>query len=476
MFAKNIVPFRQSAVQKTEFEIAFLPAALEVMDTPPSPVKRLLGATIIVLFCIALVWAFVGTVDIVATAQGKVVPTGRTKVIQPFETGVVRAIHVRDGQRVRAGEVLIELDPTMTKADVEHLRNDLIASQLYAARLRAALSESEDPLESFNPPEDATLAQVEMHRGFLISQVAEHRTKIGEIERQQLQKAAERDTVAASIAKLDATIPLLQEKLSIRKHLYEAALGSKIVYLADMQELVGQQNDLLIQKSKLREADAAVAVLTETKNRTAAEFRHKLFVDLAEAEQKAGGLIQDVVKAEQRAKLQLLTAPVEGVIQQLAVYTVGGVVTPAQALAVLVPLDSRLEIEAMISNRDVGFITPGQDVQIKVDTFNFTRYGLLHGRILSVSGDSISRNKPADGTSADNAKGADASTSEPKGQELVYAARISLGQDKMQVDARVVSLAPGMAVTAEIITGRRRIISYLLSPLLKYNYDMLRER
>jgi hemolysin D len=475
MFGKNIVPFR-SAVQKTEFEIAFLPAALEVMETPPSPVKRLLGASIIVLFCIALGWAIVGTVDIVATAQGRVVPTGRTKVIQPFETGVVRAIHVRDGQRVRAGEVLIELDPTMTIADVQHLKNDLIASQLYAARLRAALSESEDPLESFKPPEGATLAQVEMHRAFLISQVAEHRTKIGEIERQRLQKVAERETVAASMAKLEATIPLLQEKLSIRKYLYETALGSKIVYLADMQELVGQQNDLLVQKSKLREAEAAVAVLSETKTRSAAEFRHKLFGDLAEAEQKAGGLIQDVIKAEQRARFQLLTAPVEGVIQQLTVHTVGGVVTPAQALAVLVPLDSRLEIEAMISNRDVGFVTPGQEVQIKVDTFSFTRYGLLHGSVLAVSADSISRNKPTDGSSADNAKGADASTSEPKGQELVYAARISLGQDKMQVDDRVVNLAPGMAVTAEIITGRRRIISYLLSPLLKYNYDMLRER
>jgi len=163
-------------------------------------------------------------------------------------------------------------------------------------------------------------------------------------------------------------------------------------------------------------------------------------------------------------------------VQQLAIHTVGGVVTPAQALLVLVPSDSRLEIEAMVSNRDIGFVRPGQAVEIKVDTFNFTRYGLLHGQVLSVSQDAIVRDRPRDRPEERGQGAAANETSEPKGQELNYSARISLDRTHMQIDEQMVNLAPGMAVTAEIKTGSRTILSYLLSPLLRYRQETLRER
>jgi hemolysin D len=236
---------------------------------------------------------------------------------------------------------------------------------------------------------------------------------------------------------------------------------------------VGQQQDLLIQQSKLKEADAALAALKETRDRTAAEFRRTLYDDLVKAEQKSAGMAQDAIKAERRAKLQDLVAPVDGVVQQLAVHTVGGVVTPAQALAVVVPLDSHLEIEATLSNDDVGFVHAGQEAEIKVHTFNFTRYGLLHGRVLSVSTDSIARGGEDDHSRAQNASEKD---SQQQGQDLVYAVRISLDQRQMQADNSVVDLGPGMAVTAEVKTGSRRIIGYLLSPLARYQHDALRER
>src|SRR6202035_2765939 len=140
---------------------------------------------------------------------------------------------------------------------------------------------------------------------------------------------------------------------------------------------------------------------------------------LTAATQKAAGLAQDVIKAEQKTRLQQLTAPVDGVVQQLAIHTVGGVVTPAQSLVVVVPSDSRLEIEAMVSNRDIGFVRPGQAAEIKIDTFNFTRYGLLHGQVLSVSQDAVIRDRQQD-RAADRPPGAQNDTSEPKGQELNY--------------------------------------------------------
>ena len=470
--SRNVVSFPRREPRRRQHEIAFLPAALEITETPPSPVGRAIGATIIAAFCIALVWATLGSVDIVATATGKIVPGGRTKLIQPFETGVVRAIQVRDGQTVKAGDVLIELDPTMTEADQERQKGDLLAAELEVARLQAALAA--DPLAAFRAPPNASPAEIEMHRQFLISQRAEQDAKLSEIERQQGQKEAERATTSASVAKLEATIPVLQERVDIRKGLVEKALASKVVYLSEYQDLVAMQQDLVLQKSRLREADAAMALLKETRDKTVAEYRRATYDALAKAEQKVASAAQEVVKADRRTKLQRLTAPVDGVVQQLAVHTVGGVVTPAQALAVVVPSESQLEIEAMLSNRDIGFVHPGQAAEIKVDTFNFTRYGLLHGDVLSVSTDAIARDRTQG--SNDHASGATLSSSEPKGQELEYAARVSLDRTHMQVEDKVVKLGPGMAVTVEIKTGTRRIISYLLSPLARYKQEALRER
>jgi hemolysin D len=473
--AKKIIPFPKKELRRREEELAFLPAALEIVETPPSPTRRAIGATIIAVFCLALIWATLGTVDIVATAPGKIIPSGRTKVIQPFETGVVSAIHVRDGQSVKAGDVLIELDPTMTGAEVDHLKSDLIAAGLDVARLRAALDGRANPLEDFRPPEGASPALIEMNRQFLISQTAEQQAKVAALDRQIAQKEAERDTIAATIAKLEATIPVVTQRVEVRKYLFDKELGSKLLYLNDYQDLVGQQQDLLVQKSKYREADAAVAGLVQTHAQTAAEYRRTRFEELSKAEQKAAGLAQDVIKAEQRTKLQVLTAPVDGVVQQLAVHTVGGVVTPAQALLAVVPLDSHLEIEAMVSNRDIGFVHAEQEAEIKIDTFSFTRYGLLHGRVLNVSQDAIARDKPQNKPD-DKTPGAENSTSEPNGQELNYAARVSLDRTQMQVEDKLVNLSAGMAVTVEIKTGTRRIISYLLSPLLRYKQQALRER
>jgi hemolysin D len=473
--ARKVIVFPKKMPPRREYELAFLPAALEITETPASPIGRAVGATVIVVFCAALAWACLGSVDIVASAIGKIVPSGRTKLIQPLEIGVVRAINVHDGQSVKAGDVLVELDPTVTNAEEGHLKGDRVAAELDVARLRAALLGGADPLVNFAPPVGASPAQIEMHRQFLVSLVAELNAKLAEVDRQQQQKEAERASVAATIVKLEATTPVLQERVDVRKGLYDKGLGSRLIYLTEYQDLVSMQQDLLVQRSHLREAEAASAALKETRAKAVAEYRHSLFDDLAKAEQKEAALEQDVLKAERRTKLQLLTAPVDGIVQQLAVHTVGGVVTPAQVLAVLVPSDSNLEIEAKVSNRDIGFVHTGQEVEIKVDTFSFTRYGLLHGKVINVSQDAIAVDKPQD-KSNETASGGLAGTSEPRGQELNYIARVSLDRIQMQVEDGSVSLGPGMAVTVEIKTGSRRIINYLLSPLVKYKNEALRER
>ncbi|MFO1162171.1 MAG: HlyD family type I secretion periplasmic adaptor subunit [Reyranellaceae bacterium] len=456
-------------------ELAFLPAALEIVETPPSPIGRSIGLTLVALFCAALAWAWWGTIDIVASATGKIVPSGRTKVIQPFETGVVRSIRVQDGQAVKAGDVLIELDPTANAADRDRLRSDLLAEQLTAARLRAALAGGEDALADFAPPANADPTLVAVQRQLLLNQVAEHRAKLAALGRQQAQKEAEMATTSATIHKLETIIPVIQPRVDTRRMLMEKDLGSKLAYLETLQLLVEQQEELGIKRSHLLEVEAAAAEIGETRRQVEAEFRRVLSDDLAKSEQKMLGLAQELIKAEQKTRLQQLTAPVDGVVQQLAVHTVGGVVTPAQSLLVIVPSDSRLEIEALVPNRDIGFVQPGQPAEIKVDTFNFTRYGLLKGEVLSVSQDAIIRDRRQD-RADDRSPGAQNDSSEPKGQELNYSARISLDATKMQIDGRTVNLSPGMAVTVEVKTGSRQILSYLLSPLLRYRHDTLRER
>jgi hemolysin D len=345
-FAKAAFKAFRAPKRRRKAELAFLPAALEIVETPAPPLAGAIGATIIALFCIALAWVSFGHVDIVASAPGKIIPSGRTKVIQPFETGVVRAIRVHDGQSVKAGDVLVELDPTINEAESKHLRSDLIVAELDAARLHAALSDALDPVAAFRPPEGASAELVATQRQFLTHQIEEHHAKLAALNRQKAQKDAELATIMATLNKLEAVLPVLQQRVEIKQVLYVHETGSKANYLEILQSLVETQKELNVQQSRSREAEAAIAAITEERARSEAEFRRTLSSDLVEAERKAAGLREDLIKAEQRTRLQLLTTPVDGTVQQLAVHTVGGVVTPAQALLVVVPADSHLEIEA----------------------------------------------------------------------------------------------------------------------------------
>jgi hemolysin D len=472
--AEKIVPFPKSHRPSAE-QVAFLPAALEIVETPASPAGRAIAAVIITAFCFFVGWASFGQIDIVASASGKIIPSGGVKVIQPFEAGIVRAIHVSDGQRVSAGDLLIELDPAINQSDRDHQQSDLIATQLEIARLKAALSDPEDPLSAFHPPANATPSQLEMQRDYLAKQTLEYRAKIQGLDRQIDQKKAERDTIRATVGKLTAIIPLVERRADIRKSSAEQEYTSTFQYLETKQQLVEQQQDLIVQRSRLGETVASIAALSESKTQANAEFHRTLYGQLAEAERKADGLSYDIVKSQEKINAQFLKAPIDGTVQQLGIHTVGGVVTPAQFLLAIVPLESHLEIEASILNRDVGFVHPKQRAEIKVDTFNFTKYGLLHGEVLSVSQDAIVRDKPADKASEKN-PGADSTSSEPRGQDLSFAARVSLDRSQMQIDDKLINLTPGMAVTIEIKTGSRSVMGYLLSPLMKYRHDSLRER
>jgi hemolysin D len=464
-----VVPVANKPVRRAERE--FLPAALEIVETPPSPIGRLGAYCLVAVFTLAFVWSWIGRVDIVAVSKGKIIPTGHTKIVQPFEIGVVRAILVHDGQKVKVGDILIELDPTMNQADLDHQRNDLMAAKLDIARLTAALESETNPDARFEPPQGATPEQVRMGEQFLAGQVSQFRSKLASLAGDEAQKRAELESQKVSIGKIQTLLPLMEERTQMRKTLFDHQTGSKLAYLENLQELLSSQQDLEVQTSRLKEAEAAVTASKAKLEETRTEFHRQNLNDLTEATRKANGLAQDVAKSEQRTRFQGLTAPIDGTVQQLAVHSVGGVVTPAQTLLSIVPADSKLEIEAMVDNQDIGFVHAGQDAEIKVDTFNFTRYGLLHGKVVTLSQDAIPREGAGKSDPAKQPGASDGATSEP-----AYAARVSLDQTQMQVDDKLVNLSPGMAVTVEIRTGTRRIIDYLLSPILRHSQESLRER
>jgi len=435
-----------SAGRATEF----LPAVLEIEHAPPSPIGRGITWTIIAVFTTATIWATFGWIDIVATAQGKIIASGYSKVIQPYETGVITSIHVIDGQVVTRGEVLIELDPTQNRADRDRASNEYRAAKVDAARLRALIAGN----NAFDEPSDGDLQYILLQQQLLRDQLTEYQARVGAARDLIDQRQAALEETKENVRRLESTVPMETERANTFRRLFEQDAASKLDYLQAEQQRIDKTQELAGQRKKLVQDAAALSEAENNYRITVTEYQQTKQAELSTIETKAASLVQEVTKAGQKADLQRIISPIDGVVQQLAVHTVGGVVTPAQQLMVVVPQDHPAEIEAQIENKDVGFVREGQPVEIKVETFLFTLYGTIPGRVLSVSDDAASIEKVG----------------------LVYPTRISMDRSTIQVEGKQVNLSPGMAVTVEIKTGKRRLIEYLLSPLLKSVKESLRER
>lgn len=428
----------------------FLPAVLEIQQVPPSPIGRAILWTILAVFASGVLWATLGWIDIVATAQGKIIPSGYSKVIQPYETGVIAAIHVQDGQSVKKGDVLIELDPTQNRADHDRASNEYRAAKVEAARLRALIAGK----ATFDAPSDADPQYALLQQQLILDQLAEYHAKVAAAQHLIDQRKAVLEQTRENILRLEATVPMETERAEAYKKLLEHDAVTKLDFLQAEGQRIDKTQELAGQRKKLMQDQAALAEADKNYRALVSEFQQTKQAELSTIETKAASLVQDVTKAGQKADLQRLTTPIDGVVQQLAVHTVGGVVTPAQQLLIVVPQDHPVEVEAQVENKDVGFVKEGQSVEIKIETFPFTLYGTIPGRVLTVSDDAAPIEKVG----------------------LVYPTRVSMDRSTMQVEGKLVNLTPGMAVTVEIKTSQRRVIEYLLSPLLKSVKESLRER
>jgi len=457
-------------------EREFLPAHLELTETPVSSAPKWTARLIITFTILALLWAFFGKLDIVAVANGKTSLGGRSKTIQPLETAVVEKINVSEGQSVDKGDVLVELSGIGSETDYTRSLDALRAAYLTQKRsevLLSAIDKKQSPkLEMNIKLEDTNKipSQIQSLRKQIISSINQNElieaqnlvtnqyqawlTKDEQLSSVKEQHIAERASILAQINKLKGITAIEAQRTADYRELVSQNFLSKHNLYEQETKYIQAKNDLSSQLSSLQQVEQAIEQAIDERLLNSQTLKRDTLDILRQSKEQITQLEAEALKSYQRKEFMQLSSPVNGTVQQLSTHTVGGVVTAAQPIMVIVPNQDKLEIEAVIPNKDIGFVDAGQEAIIKVESFPYTRYGYLTGKVKSVSFDAV----------------------ENKDLGLVYTAIISLDKDTLNIDGKNVRLDAGMNVTAEIKTGKRRIISYLLSPLQTKVDESLRER
>ncbi len=456
-------------VKRKKDELEFLPAAVEILETPASPLGRAITWTIMSLFFLALAWSWFGRIDVFATASGRVIPLGQTKAIQPLQLAKVRKILVQEGEHVRAGQHLIELDPTETEVDLEQVKYQLLEARLNIVRTKILLNGLEAGITQYSDlpdyvtrvkavsdswpsmPDDAQykLQQAILKRDWKAITSTKKRN-LDSLKQQQAAVAA----VTAQIYRLDVLIPLYQEQVDAMNQLLTKKHVSKLEWLQQEERRISAIEERKVLKNQKREAQARLKALKSEHESDMHQLLQRHLKVLQENQTAARQHLLTLRKAKSRQQHQILKAPVDGIVQQLQVHTVGGVVQPAQPIMIIVPDDVELEIEASVLNKDIGFIKPRQPAKLKFESFPYTKFGLLNGSVRFISRDAVA--------------------SEQLGS--VYPIRVRMREKEILVGDTWQKLEPGMNVTVEIKTGERRLIEFFLAPLLKGKRESFHER
>lgn len=443
-------PYRQ------EDEQAFLPAHLELIETPVSALPKWIGRLIILFLLLAIIWSYFGKVEIVAVATGKILPSGRSKTIQPIETATVKQSYVRNGQIVKKGDLLLELTTLGVESDLFKAKSALKLASLNQLRQEALLlaiqKNSEPQLNMSNLDHKDTLFIREQQLA-----LSQYQTWVAEklkLEANIKQREVEKDTIEIQIKKITAMLKYEKEQSNDIYGLYKKGHASKHEYFAQENRVIELENERSIQQSKIKELNAQLEQVRKEYQVFEQSFRRNILDELRKANEQVEQLTLEVERTQQRQMSSKIYAPVNGTIQQLQTYTIGGVVTTAQPLMTIVPQGESLEIEAMVSNKDMGFVNEGQDVTIKVEAFPYTRYGYIKGKVKYLSFEAIQDEKFG----------------------LVFPVTIYMEKNYLTIEKKDIELIAGMAVTVEIKTGEQRILDYLLSPLKATLNESFKER
>ena len=459
----------------------FLPAALSIIETPPSPVRIIFIWTICLLATVVLLWGVFGHIDIIAIAQGKIQPQGRVKTIQPLETGRVVAIRVENGQKVKKGDVLVELDPAEAVADESASRSAYYSFLGERIRRKYGLSLVAEQ-HFFNGPHIEWASEIpeivrKREERVLKADLQQLVSSVQSIDAQLAQKMSEAKRLEMTIISQQALVETLQQRVDMRKALFARGSTTKAALIDAMEALQTQLTTLTSQKGQLTETKAAEEVLKKERSKSIDQFTAENEQKLNEAERQIDELEQRAVKAHVKTERMILVSPIDGRVSGLSITTRNQVVTTGEELMRIVPDDVSLEIECYAPNKDIGFIRVGQPVVIKIEAFPFTRFGTLDGVVQKIAYDAIPE---PDAQSIEGNPTKTPRTNTMAGaqrvQNLVFPVLVGSERNTMGVDGVDIPLTPGMAVTVEIKTGKRRILEYLFSPLVETTSRAMKER
>jgi len=441
--------------EEREKETEFLPAILEVTETPPSPTGRLIMWTILVLLVVGIAWAFLGKINEVAVAPGKVIPSGQAKTVQVKNKGIIKEIRVVEGQEVQEGEVLVLLDPTTTTADYDSLKKRAAYYRLDIQRLTAELSG-----QPFVPEEDPDLDSHD-----LTAEMALYQSRVSDY---QTQRQSRQDIIDQKVARLQATqatyerynegLKIAQEKEARLKTLIAESAISEFQLLEQQNQTIEYAKNAQAQLDSVNSIKAEIAEAEQNLANVDASYRKDIMNALVEAKKEYYSITESIKKADEDARMATIVAPASGRVYNLNIHTVGGIVTDAQPLMQIVPDDVQLVFEVYVENKDIGFVKLGMPVEVKVDSFNFQKYGMIEGTVTEIGADSYK---------------------EPSDVETYNKFRVVVtptGKNSIDVMGEEVPLSVGMSLNAEIKIKEKRIVDFFLDPFRKYTSEALRER
>jgi hemolysin D len=471
-----------SFLRMDDVDREFLPAAIELLETPPSPVSIAAIWVICGIFTAALAWSYFGWLEIYAVAQGRIQPSGRSKVLQSLDPGKVATIAVANGTRVGVGDLLIELDARETAADQEEQKRDLESALAEVARRRAAIDTARSGAKELPKviyPAGTSQDIQARENAVLVADLSQLLSSRATLLAQRAERLATCDRLKASIAAREKLIAVDKEHVDMRETLNQTKAASRAQVIETIQQYQAQVTTQAGEKGQLAENEVALFTLDRKLDETTSQFIADQTQKLVESARKADRFKGEFVKANTKHERTRLTAPISGTVQQLAITTVGQVVSPGQPLMTIVPYDAPIEIEALIQNQDIGFVQPGQPAVVKIESFPFTRYGTVDGIVLQVSRDAVDEREAellSDPKSGGRTQFTTASRDLSKNQNLVFPATIALAKKSINVDGKDIPLSPGMAVTVEVLTGHRRALDYVLSPLREVASSSAHER
>jgi len=441
--------------EEKEKETEFLPAILEVTETPPSPTGRIVMWSILILLVVALAWGFLGHINEVAVAPGKVIPSGQAKTVQVKNKGIIKEIRVEEGDQVQEGDILVLLDPTTTSADYDSLKKRAAYYKLDIQRLTAELTG-----QPFTPEEDPDLEAHDLAAELALYQSRTNDYNTQRQSRQSVieQKKAQLEATRATYERYSKGLAIAQEKERRLQGLMQENAISEFQLLEQQNQVIEYAQSAQAQLDSINSIQAEIVEAEQNLANVDASYRKDIMTSLVDAKKEYYAISESIKKADEDARMATIVAPTSGRVYNLAVHTVGGIVTDAQPLMQIVPEDVSLEFEVYAENKDIGFIKVGQTAEVKVETFNFQKFGMVDATVVEVSADAV--NEPSD-------------LEKNKKFKLIMD---PVGKPVMDVMGEEVPLSVGMNVSAEIKIKEKRIIDFFLDPFRRYTSEALRER